>query len=85
MVFAVGDEECKGQQLVAFGRIPRSDASSGYSRRRMTTVEGVRDAVDILSDFESLFAQLNVFSHCPRVSNVHHEYQRSNFSSSIIR
>jgi hypothetical protein len=56
MVFAVGDEECKRQQLVTFDAFARAMRVAATAAARMTTVEGVRDAVDILSDFESLFS-----------------------------
>ena len=75
MVFAVGDEECKGhQQLVSFDAFARAMRVAATAAARMTTLEGVRDAVNILSDFESLFTQTRVFFHCPRMFNVHHKY-----------
>jgi hypothetical protein len=62
MVFAVGDEECKGQQLVTFDAFARAMRVAATAAARMTTVEGVRDAVDILSDFESLFTRNSTYS-----------------------
>ena len=81
MVFAVGDEECKGQQLVTFDAFARSVRVAATAAARMTTVEGVRDAVDILSDFESLFTRNSTYSA------IVHEYLTSttNTNDQIFR
>ena len=71
MVFAVGDEECKRQQLVTFDAFARAMRVAATAAARMTTVEGVRDAVDILSDFESLFTRNSMYS------SIVHEYLTS--------
>ena len=67
MVFALGEEDDKGhQQLVSFDAFARAMRVAATAAARMTTLEGVRDAVNILSDFESLFTQDCVYSSIVR-------------------
>lgn len=67
MVFALGEEDDKGhQQLVSFDAFARAMRVAATAAARMTTLEGVRDAVNILSDFESLFTQDCAYSSIVR-------------------
>ena len=67
MVFALGEEEDKEhKQFVSFDAFARAMRVAATAAARMTTLEGVRDAVSILSDFESLFTQDSAYSSVVR-------------------
>jgi hypothetical protein len=67
MVFALGEEEDKEhKQFVSFDAFARAMRVAATAAARMTTLEGVRDAVSILSDFESLFTQDSAYSSIVR-------------------